>query len=80
MHLYKSIKKLQDVHDFLIQNYDERDASISKMKRLIDVSIKRIRDLNKISPNASAVIDSMDPSNIIHLSLHLYNLQSYLCT
>jgi len=80
VHLYKSIKKLQDVHDFLTVHYDTRDVSISKMKRLIDVSVKRIQDLNRISPDAAAVIDAMDPTNMVHLSVHLYNLQSYLCT
>ena len=52
VHLYNSVKKLQDVHDFLTMHYDQRDLSIAKMKRLIDVSIKRIQDLNRIPANA----------------------------
>lgn len=79
VHLYNSVKKLQDVHDFLTMHYDQRDLSIAKMKRLIDVSIKRIQDLNRIPANASDIISAMDPSNLATLAVHLYNLQTHLC-
>jgi len=80
VHLYRGIKKLQDVQYFLTVHYDSRDQSIIKMTRLIDVSIKRIKDLNRFPPNAQELIDAMDPSNLLGLSLQLYNLQAYLCT
>lgn len=79
VHLYNSVKKLQDVHDFLTMHYDQRDLSIAKMKRLIDVSIKRIQDLNRIPANAGDIISAMDPSNLTTLAVHLYNLQTHLC-
>lgn len=79
VHLYNSVKKLQDVHDFLTVHYDQNDLSITRMKRLIEVTIKRIRDLNRIPPNALEVIGAMEPSNLMQLSILLYNLQTYLC-
>lgn len=77
--LYHGIKKLQDVQYFLSVHYDSRDQSIVKMIRLIDVSIKRIKDLNRFPPNAQEIINAMDPSNLVGLSVQLYNLQAYLC-
>ena len=79
VHLYTSIKKLQDVRYFLIQRYDQRDLSMSKMTQLIEVTIKRIGDLNHISPNARELIDTLDPSDLVVLAKQLYNLQTYLC-
>jgi len=79
VHLYNSVKKLQDVQDFLTVHYDQNDLSIARMKRLIDVSIKRIQDMNRVPPNALEVIGAMEPSNLMQLSILLYNLQTYLC-
>jgi len=79
VHLYHSVKKLHDVYDFLTVHYDQSDLSIARMKRLIEVSIKRIRDMNRISPNAIEIIGAMESSSLATLSIHLYNLQTHLC-
>jgi hypothetical protein len=79
VHLYQGVKKLQNVYDFLTVQYDHNDPTIAKMKRLIEVSVKRIQDMNRISANALEVINAMEPSNLASLSIHLYNLQTHLC-
>lgn len=78
VHLYNSVKNYR-MCMILTMHYDQRDLSIAKMKRLIDVSIKRIQDLNRIPANAGDIISGMDPSNLATLAVHLYNLQTNLC-
>lgn len=80
VHLYSSVRKLRDVRDFLTQTGTQNDrVTIATMVKLIDVTIRRIHDIDTIPPRAVAIIESMDPNNISSLSIKLYNLQTHLC-
>jgi len=80
VHLYNSVKKLRDIRDFLTGSSDRNNEhAIQAMIKLIDVTIRRIHDINSIPQQGIAIIESMDPYNISSLSIKLYNLQTYLC-